>query len=102
VVVPAEKKSTRVAIAVSNGHGSTHKVGEQVNLCFTAANTQRYKVYDTATPAEIIDQGVGNGVQKCVQGTVTPPLGADTIRIDALNTQGGVIDFASVSIVVVP
>jgi hypothetical protein len=89
-------------MTITGGHGSSHKVGEQVQICYTVANTQRYKVYDTATPNDIFDQGVGNGVQKCVQGTVTPPFGADTIRVDAVNTQGGLIDFASISIVVVP
>jgi hypothetical protein len=101
-----------VGLTITGGHGSSHKIGSNVQLCYTAVQGVWVRVYDTSTPNVLLfPEGVDDGQGACINGVVDPPAGVDTIRIDAYTyiqnpngtrTRGNFRDFATISIIAVP
>jgi hypothetical protein len=110
--VPAAKTSGLVGLTISGGHGSSHRLGASVRLCYTAGAGVWVRVYDTKTPNTLLfPEGVDDGQGACINGIVDPPTGVDTIRIDAYTyiqqpngtrTRGNLRDNATISILVTP
>jgi hypothetical protein len=97
--IPAQKTSTRVGLTITGGHGSTHRVGAQLTLCYTSLANQRIRIYDTTKPGSPFRQGVDDGTGECFAITLDE-TGVDSVRIDALNAAGAVVDYAQLSIIV--
>ena len=101
-----------MGLTISGGHGSAHKIGTSVQLCYTAVPGVWVRVYDTKTPNVLLfPEGVDNGQGDCINGVVDPPAGVDTIRIDAYTyiqqpngtrTRGNLRDYATISILATP
>jgi len=102
--VPAAKASTFVGLSITGGHGSTHRIGEQVTLCYTSKVNQYIRLASTQVGiTTVLRPGVDDGNGECFLGTVTSPTGVDTIRIDAYTANGATfLDYAQISILVVP
>jgi hypothetical protein len=92
-----------VGLSITGGPNSVHRVGECLVLCYAAKAGQNFRLYDTATPTQFLRNGVDDGTGECLNVTITPPAGPDTIRIDALNAAGtAVIESATLSTMVNP
>lgn len=93
-----------MSLTISGGHGSVHRIGEQVQLCYGSRAGQYILLYSTqGTTQTELRRGVDDGAGECFNGTVTGPAGIDNIRIDAYNGAATVfIDYAQLSIIVVP
>jgi hypothetical protein len=98
--VPAQKFSNLVGLTITGGHGSTHRLGAQLTLCYTSRANQRIRIFDTTKPGSPFDDGVDDGRGNCYN-IYLDELGVDSVRINAYNSAGQVVDYAQISIVVV-
>jgi hypothetical protein len=101
--VPPQKTSNLVGLTITGGHGSSHRVGANLQLCYSSAANQYISLYSSQAPGNPLRQGVDDGRGECFNVTVSPPTGVDRIRIDAYNAgRTAVVDYAELSIIVVP
>ena len=93
-----------MSLSISGGHGSVHRIGEQIQLCYGSLANQYILLYSVqGTTSAELRRGVDDGNGECFNGTVTGPEGIDNIRIDAYDASGTVFrDYAQLSIIVVP
>ena len=62
------------------GHGSQHRVGEAVLICYVSANNTWIRVFDQSIPGSFILNGVeSGGTGDCVNASLSPPTGVDTV-----------------------
>lgn len=101
--VPPQKTSALAGLTISGGHGSSHRIGAVLVLCYTSVANQYIRLYSSQAPSVSLRQGVDDGRGECFNVTVSPPTGVDRIRIDAYNAaRTSVVDYAELSIIVVP
>jgi hypothetical protein len=104
--LPAEKQSRLVGLSVTGGHGSSHRIGEQITLCYSSLANQYIRLLDFQPPGNLINvirEGVDDGQGECISGNVTAPAGYEVFRVEAWNSSvSAVADYAELWIQIVP
>jgi hypothetical protein len=75
-----------VSISVDRGEGSVYHVGDPIRICYTVSRPIYVKIYD-CPPGEschVVVEGYDDGQGGCINGTVTPPTGWETVKIEAI------------------
>ena len=98
-----------LAVCVDRGPNSTYFQGETVRICVTANNPQ-IAIFPPPPPPTIRLTSIVNGItrsvlfeerftvgERCVNATISPPFGAETILAEAISEDGRVFLTDSVS-----
>ncbi len=81
---PAERTSSWVTITIDGGHGSTHSIGDIVEICVSWSSMPgepagTWVLWDHQPPdapgAQITDGSMATAGSDCVSGTITGPVG---------------------------
>ena len=102
--IPPEKTSQYVALTFTGGHGSSHRIGEQIVLCYGSLAGQYIRLLDYQPPGtlnNVIREGVDDGTGECISGIIEGPAGYEVFRIEAWNaSRTSVVDYAELWIIV--
>lgn len=99
----AEELSTSggLAVCVDRGEGSTYVEGDRITVC-ASANIPTAKIYPLPPPPTIRVESLVAGSartlledqfaegQRCLTGTIAPPFGQETVRVQAIRADGTV------------
>lgn len=72
-----------MGISIDRGNGATYAPGDYIRLCYTVSRPMYIQIvdYPTSGGAETILAGNDDGTGGCIDGTVEPPAGQETITI---------------------
>lgn len=121
---PPQRSGSRVSLSISGGHGSSHRIGESVQVCWTFSGVGQVgpegggysytlRDYQPATGGsggvntsgpyyEHRHTWASDGTQ-CLSGTLTAPSGYEAFRIDLWQgTFSTYLEFAEIWIYVAP
>ncbi|MFZ5902002.1 MAG: hypothetical protein ACOYZ8_00420 [Chloroflexota bacterium] len=98
---PPQRFASHVSLSFSGGHGSTHRVGESVQLCYTFTDTYfgeggvyEFYLYDfqpaspgsdgvnTSGPHQLLASGDADEGTHCLGGTISSPTGYEAFRLE--------------------
>ncbi len=98
---PPQRFASHVSLSFSGGHGSTHEIGESVQLCYTFTDTYfgeggvyEFYLYDfqpaspgsdgvnTSGPHQILDSGDADEGTHCLDGAISSPTGYEAFRVE--------------------
>lgn len=79
-------ETVSVDIWVDRGEGSVYYVGDSIQACYSVSRSIYVRIYDcpAGEACEVILEGTDDGTGGCINGTVTPPTGWETLRIEAI------------------
>ena len=78
--VCAPGNTPQTCTAGAAGHGTQHRLGESISICYVSANNTWIRVFDQAVPGSFLLNGVeSGGTGDCVIALLTPPTGVDTV-----------------------
>jgi hypothetical protein len=114
VPVSAIPGNGSLAVCVDRGAGAVYVVGDSIRICVTA-NIPQILIFPPPPPPTIrltsVVDGVSQGVifedafttdARCIDRTIQPPLGQETIRAEAIGDDGRVFVTDEVSFRTVP
>jgi hypothetical protein len=90
-----------LAVCVDRGEGSTYVEGDRITVC-AAANIPQIAIYPPTPPPTIRVESLVAGSartlledqftegQRCLTGTIAPPFGQETVRVQAIRADGTV------------
>jgi hypothetical protein len=90
-----------LAVCVDRGEGSTYVEGDRITVC-ASANIPSVAIYPPPPPPTIrVESIVGNSRRtlledqfgdghRCLTGTIAPPFGDETVRVQAIRPDGDV------------
>jgi hypothetical protein len=90
-----------LAVCVDRGEGSTYTEGDRISVC-ASANIPMIAIYPPPPPPTIRVESLAAGStrtlledqfadgNRCLTGTIAPPLGQETVRVQAIRADGTV------------
>ena len=88
-----------LAVCVDRGEGSTYTEGDRITVC-ASANIPTIAIYPPPPPPTIrVESIIGGRTRtlledqfaeghRCLTGTIAPPLGQETVRVQAIRDDG--------------
>jgi hypothetical protein len=100
--VPVENVQTGLDVCVDRGEGSVYRVGEPITICVTA-NLPSIAIFPpppppaiqvlssvNGSPEQLVFETAMHSGQQCINSTIVPPTGQETIRAVAIGDNGQV------------
>lgn len=85
--VHPNRRPCQCYICVDKGKGATYCIGESIQVCCSAGQPMHIRVWEiTSRESSIIWEGYDSGLGLCLYGTVDPPTGKHTFRIEAIES----------------
>jgi hypothetical protein len=124
VVMPPQRFAPHISLSITGGHGSSHKVGETIQFCYTFTGVGQigpegagYKFafldyqpatpgpdgVDTSGPHQVHASGWAGEGTYCTEGKITVPKGLEAFRVELLRydqTHDWMVEFAEIWILV--
>jgi hypothetical protein len=88
-----------LAVCVDRGEGSTYTAGDHITVC-ASVNIPTAKIYPPPPPPTIRVESLAGGSSRtlledqfaegnrCLTGTIAPPFGQETVRVQAIRPDG--------------